>query len=206
MNSYIFMWTNSSRDTTKGAQVKQIICDFPITSNEFTDLEEKFSKLCWHAAHELKRKNSNNNFIEDAEDIKQELQMSMLRAGSYYKRQVYIEKCFEVVKKHARDKFVIKVIEQLEHLWANKTRHGANRQKYGKFQERMLDRLVRKLVPKSERPDRHAPLKIDSKFAVYCKAILWNGQKSMGKKLTREKALRSGMVSLSEFDYLQSSD
>jgi len=55
-----------------------------------------------------------------------------------------------------------------------------------------------------ERPDRFAPLSIDSKFATYCKAIVWNGQKSMGKKITREKSIRSGMVSLSEFDYLQS--
>lgn len=184
--------------------MKQIICDFPITDTEFDDLDKKFSKLCWHAAHELKKKNSNNNFIEDAEDIKQELQMSMLRAGSYYKRQVYIEKCFDAVKRHATDRFVRKIVEQLEDLWANKTRHGANRQKYGKFQERMLDRLVRSLVPKHERPDRCAPLCIDSKFATYCKAIVWNGQKSMGKKITREKSIRSGMVSLSEFDYLQS--
>ena len=63
--------------------MREIICEFPITDLEFQDLDKKFSKLCWHAAHELKHKNSNNNLVEDAEDIKQELQMSMLRAGSY---------------------------------------------------------------------------------------------------------------------------
>ena len=63
--------------------------------------------------------------------------------------------------------------------------------------------MIEKFVPKEEKPDKEAALKIDSKFATYCKAIVWNGQKSMGKKITREKSIRSGMVSLSEFDYLQ---
>jgi len=31
---------------------------------------------------------------------------------------------------------------------------------------------------------------------------VWNQQRSMGKKITREKPLRAGMVSLSSFDYL----
>jgi hypothetical protein len=183
--------------------MREIIHEFPITENEFEDLDRKFSKLCWHAAHELKKKNSNNNYIDDAEDIKQELQMSMLRAGSYYKRQVYIENCLDVAKKYAKDKFVSSLIDELENLWENRHRHGANRQKYGKFQEKLLDRIVKNIVPKAERPNKNAPLKIDAKFSTYCKAIVWNGQKSMGKKITREKSIRSGMVSLSEFDYLQ---
>ena len=121
-----------------------------------------------------------------------------------YKRQVYIEKCFEAVNRHAKDKFVVQIVQQLQKLWENRTRHGANRQKYGKFQERLLDKLVSSIVPKHERPDKSAPLNLDAKFATYCKAIVWNGQKSMGKKITREKAIRSGMVSLSEYVYLKS--
>jgi hypothetical protein len=179
-----------------------IVHNFPITEAEFFDLDKKFSKLCWHAAHELKKKNTNNNFLDDAEDIKQELQMSMLRAGSYYKRQVYIEKCFEIAKNYVSDQFMMKVLKELENLWSNRTRHGANRQKYGHFQEKILDKIVNKFVPKEHRPKKDAPLKIDTKFTTYCKAIVWNGQKSMGKKITREKSIRSGMVSLSEFDFL----
>lgn len=179
-----------------------ICTTYSINESEFKELDMKFGRLIWHAAHELKKKNTRNNFIEDLEDIKQELQMSMLRAGSYYKRQVYIEKCFESVRKHVKDKFVKMLLEQLEDLWLNRTRHGANRQKYGAFQEKMLDTMVKKIVPKNEIPDKNAPLKIDSKFATYCKAIVWNGQKSMGKKITREKSIRTGLVSLSEFDYM----
>jgi hypothetical protein len=72
----------------------------------------------------------------------------------------------------------------------------------GGKQELMLDSIVRSVVPRRKRPNRKAPLKIDTKFSTYCKAIVWNGQKSMGKKITREKSIRSGQVSLSEYDYL----
>ena len=70
----------------------------------------------------------------------------------------------------------------------------------------MLERMVIRTVPRGKRPDRMSQLTIDTKFSTYCKAIVWNGQKSMGKKITREKSIRSGQVSLSEFDYLGSSE
>jgi len=95
------------------------------------------------------------------------------------------------------------VLNELEHLWANKTRHGANRQKFGEFQEQVLERIVKKFVPKNLRPNKYKSLSIDPKFRTYCKNITWNAQKSMGKKITREKSWRSGLVSLSEYDYLQ---
>jgi len=94
------------------------------------------------------------------------------------------------------------LVGSLQDLWNNKTRHGANRQKFGPYQEKILYKLTRKIVPKKERPNKKATLKIDSKFTTYCKAITWNEQKSMGKKITREKVIRSSCVSLSEFDYL----
>jgi len=65
-----------------------------------------------------------------------------------------------------------------------------------------LERIIKKTVPKDYRPNPKARLKIDGKFARYCKAIMWNGQKNMGKKITKEKVIRSGQVSLSEYDYL----
>ena len=74
--------------------MKSISLEFPISNEEYLELDEKFSRLCWHAAHELKKKNSLNNYTDDAEDIKQSLTLDMLKAGSYYKRQIYIEKCF----------------------------------------------------------------------------------------------------------------
>jgi hypothetical protein len=178
-----------------------ICTTYRISEGEFEQLDKAFGKLCWKAAHELKKKNSRNNFTDDVEDVKQELLLSMLRAGSYYKRQIYIEKCLDSVKLHAKDNFLQFVVDELLNLWENRTRHGANRQKFGKHQEQILQKLVKKIVPKSERPDQNMELKIDSKFSNYCKAIVWNSEKSMGKKITREKSIRSGQVSLSEYDF-----
>lgn len=180
-----------------------ICTTYRITEDEFKELDKRFGKLCWHASHELKNKNTRNNYTDDPEDINQELQISMLRAGSYYKRQIYIEKCLAASKNHAKDTFLVSVIVELENLWSNRTRHGANRQKFGKYQEQLLQKIVKTLVPKKERPDQNAPLKIDAKFATYCKSIVWNSERSMGKKITREKSIRSGQVSLSEYDFAE---
>lgn len=187
----------------KNNSMEDIRLAYRVTNEEYTLLHEKYSRLCWKAAHELKRKNSRNNFIEDAEDVYQELVEAMLTAGSYHKRQVYIKKSLEVAKEHVKDQFLSWIVAELDNLWKNRTRHGANRQKFGKFQEQLLDRLVVKLVPPEKQPDRNAPLKIDSKFGTYCKSIVWNRQKNMGKRITREKSIRNSLVSLSEHTHLQ---
>jgi hypothetical protein len=62
---------------------------FKINSEEFKELEEKFGQLCLYASWQLMSNNSRNNHQLDVEDIKQELLMSVIRAGSYYKRQTY---------------------------------------------------------------------------------------------------------------------
>ncbi len=182
------------------------ICEsFPVTSEEYKELEYEFGKLAKKASWELLRKNHKNNHTDEFDDINQELIMSMLRAGSYFKRQVYIEQCLEVAKNHAKDGFLLHILEELENLWNNRTRHGANRQKYGPLQEEMLERIVKKYVAKKYRPDKKSNLLIDKKFSTYCKTIVWNAQKSMGRKITREKSLRTGQVSLSDFEYLTES-
>jgi hypothetical protein len=179
------------------------ICDnFPITDNEYQSLEKQFGSLSKYAAWQLLKKNTKNNHTDEFEDINQELLMSLIRAGSYYKRQVYIEKCFEIAKVNIKDIFMKFILGELETLWFNRTHHGANRQVYGEFQENILENIVKKAVPQSQRPDKNAILKIDAKFTTYCKAIVWNMQKSLGKKITREKGLRAGASSLSEYDHL----
>jgi hypothetical protein len=65
-----------------------------------------------------------------------------------------------------------------------------------------LENIVKNYVPEDKSPSRKDNLKIDCKFSTYCKAIVWNGQKSMGKKITKEKTIRTGLCSLSEYDYL----
>ena len=184
--------------------MKGIINSFPITEEEYAKLDEKFGNLCEYASWQLIKKNSRNNHTDEQADIAQELRISLIRAGSYYKRQVYIEACLKLCKEHAKDKFMKYIVKELQTLWDNKTRHGANRQKFGPHQEALLDNMSKKIVPQGVRPSRKAPLRMDVKFTTYCKAITWNTQKSMGKKITREKGIRSGQVSISEYDYLVS--
>lgn len=182
--------------------MQSISATFPITTEEYQLLDDKFGKLCHYASWQLNKKNTKNNHTDDPEDTVQELRIALLRAGSYYKRQVYIEDSFKAVKKHVTDPFLRKLVTHLRRLWKNRKRHGANRQKFGIFQEMILDMILQRIVPQAEWPIKDATLKMDLKFTTYCKQIIWNAQKQMGKKITREKSWRTGLVSLSEFDYL----
>ena len=182
--------------------LENIVNAFPVTSDEFKVLDSKFGNLCHYAAWQLKKKNSNNNYTNDPEDDVQELRIALIRAGSYYKRQTYIEDCLEILDRHVDDDFVKLIVLQLKQLWEDRRRHGANRQKFGEFQEAILEKLIRKYVPIELRPQKTNSLRVDTKFVTYCKQIIWNAQKSLGKQITKEKSWRSGLVSLSEFDYL----
>lgn len=182
--------------------LETIVSAFPISSDEYSVLDQKFGKLAHYAAWQLQKKNSKNNHTNDPEDDVQELRIALMRAAAYYKRQTYIEDCFESLNQHVKGKLSKRIVKQLETLWNNRRHHGANKQVFGPFQEGILERMVDIHVPRANRPDRHRSLVVDSKFATYCKQIIWNAQKSLGKKITREKSWRSGLASLSEFDYL----
>lgn len=178
--------------------------NYPITESEYKTLDKELGKLAHYAVWQLKRKNSKNSMTNDPEDDVQELRIALIRAGSYYKRQTYVESCLESLKSHVTDKFIQGMVTELENLWLNRRHHGANRQKFGQFQEDLLEKLVENYVPKDVRPNRYSPVKIDTKFTVYAKRIIWNAQKSLGKQITREKSWRTGLVSLSDYEYLGS--
>ena len=175
---------------------------FPVTEAEYEALNKKFGKLCYYASWQLSRKNLNNNHDYEIEDFQQELMISVLRAGSYYKRQCYIESCFENIRSHTKNKLVLKKVEKIFKLWLNRTKHGANRQLFGVPEEKILENLVIAIVPSKVRPKRDGDLVMDTKFDTYAKQILWNAQRSIGKKISKERPIRSGQVSLSDFDYL----
>ena len=182
--------------------MSSIYKNFPITSEEFVLLDKKFGQLCYYAAWQLTRKNSANNHQCDLEDFKQELMLSVLRAGSYYKRQIYIDSCFETLYASKLSLINRKITDQLFDLWKNRTRHGANRQKFGDHQEFILQKLCKTNLHPENVPDINKALVFDTKFFTYCKQIVWNAQRNLGKKITREKPIRSGQVSLSDHDYL----
>jgi hypothetical protein len=176
--------------------------NFPVTDQEYIKLEKKFGQLCYYASWQLIRKNSANNHQFDLEDVSQELMVAVLRAASYYKRQVYIDSSLNSLSLLKMDKMSRLVLKQLIHLWKNRTRHGASRQKFGDHQETILKTMCSALLPSNEIPDPQRELNMETKFLTYCKQILWNATKHLGRKISREKPLRSGQVSLSDHDYL----
>lgn len=182
--------------------MKPVFESFPISNQEYQALENEFDKLAHFQSWQLFKKNTKNNHTDDLEDIIQEIRVSIIRAASYYKRQVYIEKCFDVLDAHIQDDFIRKLLDELKLLWSNRTRHGANKVIFGEPQEAILDHMVQCLVPKEKQPERNASLVSDMNFQKYCKNVSWNCQKTLGKKITREKPIRTGLVSLSEYDYL----
>lgn len=182
--------------------MSSIFKNFPISSEEYKKLEKKFGQLCYYAAWQLTRKNSTNNHQYDLDDFQQELMLGVLRAGSYYKRQIYIDSCLAALKAKNFNIFSKTILDELQNLWDNRTRHGANRQKFGDYQEQILEKLCLAHLGTDEKPDKSRQLVFDGKFVTYCKQIIWNAQRNLGKKITREKPIRSGQVSLSDHDYL----
>ena len=183
------------------SSVSTIFNTFKLDNDEYQQLDAKFGRLCYKIFSELKRKNSKNNYTEELEDVMQDLKISLIRAGCYYKRQTFLLNCFNSCQLHLKDPFLLEILFELQKLWKKRTQHGAHRQCFGEHQEKILDCLVEKLSPK-HRPLKSAKLNIDADFAIYCKAIAWNCQKNIGKKITRERKIRSGLVSLSEHDFL----
>lgn len=186
--------------------MKEICCSFKLNDTEYQTLDKMFGDLCNYEAWQLMSKNKKNNHTSDFEDIVQELKFSLVLAGCYYKRQVYVENSLAVAMKYAKDAFTISVLKELGYLWKNKTKHGANKQTFGPYQENLLDMVVKRVVPEAERPNKNAALRIDKKFETYCKAITWNRQKSLGRQITKEKTIRNGLCSISEFDYIATSE
>lgn len=190
---------NSSGISTN---TKNMFNRYKITDSEFAELQEQFGKLTHYQSWDLLRKNAQNNIGDDQEDIVQTLNMALLFAGVYHKRQTYIEKCFAICEEYCLDEVANLTLKHLKFLWKRKNRHGANKQKFGELQEEILEKLTQKHVPTDKLPDLNAPLVITKQFRVYCKNILWNSIKNLGKKITRDRPLRNGSVSLSSFDYL----
>lgn len=176
---------------------------YRVTSEEYLRLVDAYGKLCWKAAHELRRMNSNNNHTDEIEDIYQELCTAMIVAVHYFKRQTYTQRCFKALHKSwhrgVSNAFLRSVAGRLEDLWLNRSQKG---QRFGPHHEALLDSIVGKVVPKAERPSREDPLVMDAQFGAYLKSIVWNRHKALGKKITREKPLRNSLCSISEHSYL----
>jgi len=81
---------------------EKICKEWKISTAEYNELDEKFGDLCEYAAWELYKKNSRNNHTDEQSDISQNLRMALMKAGSYYKRQIYIAEMFRIVSEVRR--------------------------------------------------------------------------------------------------------
>lgn len=173
-----------------------VLSKFRLSDKEWIDLDKKYGKLCKFQARTLLDKNTTSMHTEDYEDIEQEMRQSMIVAALYAKRHKYIEDCFEIGNKIIKDDKNLFTLNKLESIWRNKAT------RFTRVHDQMLEDLMINCVPENYRPSPNTPLDVDSsKFKAYCKGITWNRCKAMGRKITKERPLRSGIVSLSKFDF-----
>lgn len=177
--------------------VEQDICSrWQVTDKEYEILEEQFGRYCHDVAWKLLYKNAKNNHTDDEADIYQEMRIKLFIAAAYQKRQQYIEKSLEICKKYVSNDGV-KEVEKLENMWHKKQVDG-KRVRFGVEQEELLAKLVGEYVPDNLQPKKDAPLAINDRFPAYCKSILQNRSRFLGKKITKERPVRVNQVSLSD--------
>lgn len=181
-----------------------IMAKYPVSDEEYEELEKKFDRLCCYVAWQFRKRNVQNMFSRDqcGEDEIQNVRIALLRAACYYKRQLYILACFQVLNEHIKDKPGRMVLEELQILWRNRKKRGAKKQQFGEYQEIILDKLVQYYVPPHKRPPKNPRLVIDKVFSTYAKQIMWNEMRAMGKKMTKEKQHTGGLISLSKFEQI----
>ena len=182
--------------------LERIVSKFPISDEEYHELHQKFDKLCCFAVWQLKKRNQTYDVLSDVDDDIQELRIALLRAASYYKRQSFIEDCFRALSAARLPGPVREVVDELWGVWESRRLHGSERKKFAAYQEEMLWQAVERHVKSAARPSASRPLRVDRRFHTYCKQIVWNAQKTIGKKLTRDKSRRRGESSLTEHEYL----
>ena len=181
----------------------RILKEWPISDEEFQDLEKQFARLSHKQAWTLIKMNYRNNFSDEEEDIVQDMRLGMMKAAAYTKRQRYTVACFEKLREHCHDAKELLLIDEMESIWEERKNPGGGKRKFDKPREKLLEKLVKKYVPEQDRPNRNERLILDARFKTYCKTITWNEIKQKGKRITREKFWRSGIVSLSEHEFLR---
>lgn len=174
---------------------------YPITNEEFEVLEKKYGKLCWFAASKLA--SSNKKSEEDLQDFHSEILIGMFRAGSYYKRQTFIENVLEYLNKcrvymSAEDLTSLKMLIKTWDRKADFTEihEVIIRDILAKYQDAIADKT----------PSDTFTLQFNEKFEVYCKAIIWNTKKSLGQSISKENEHRCQEVSLDEWGFLEGGD
>lgn len=178
---------------------------YPISTKEYKSLDEKYGKLCWYAAQKLT--SSIRRGCEDLDDFHSEIVIGMCRAGSYYKRQIYIEGLFKFFEQRDLQDYIScgdqYKLETIQNKWTNK------KSSFQETDENELIALSKKYtgIVKQKQcgslPKQIQPLTFSQKFQIYCKAIIWNTCKSLGQQINKENMHRCAEISLDEWGFLE---
>jgi len=187
------MFDHSQKDKSLYIQKR-----YPITNQEFEVLEEKYGKLCWYAATNLAFTNGKSE--EDRQYFHSEILIGIFRAGSYYKRQTFIENVFEYLDKYKDEMESSDIfnLEKLKDTW----KHKAN---FTETHEIIIREILKKYenISKEECPKDNFSLIFDDKFEIYCKAIIWNTKKSLGQAISKDNENRRKEVSFDDCQFLE---
>lgn len=173
-----------------------ILQTYSISDEEYDELLDQFDKLIYFIAWKHIKTNRHNNLTDELEDVIQELRIALVQSAGYYKRQCYILNCFDALKTCKEP-----IIEELRYKWDNRIKHGARKRLFGQPEEQILNNIINYFLPEGSRPQIEK-IKINTKYKTYCKSILWNAVKALGRKITKEQPIRQGITSLSEFEYI----
>lgn len=177
---------------------------FSLSNDEWMQLHKQFHKLSCFQARSLVDRNNMGSHTDDYEDIEQEMRQHVVIAAMYHKRQCFIDDSFKVLKGYVKNKKDTREFLQLEMLWVKKRTEDGVKQKFGREQEARLQKMIDELVPEGERPDPSNPLRFTEQFITYCKQITWNRIRTLGRNISKQKPIRSGLVSISSYNYLAS--
>jgi hypothetical protein len=167
---------------------------YPISDQEYGELDKKYGKLCWFAASKLAGKQ--HRTPEDLDDFHAEIQIGMCRAGSYYKRQTFIEKAFDYLDQHKLSKDDKSKINDLKEIWFTK------KSAFTEDKEDILRAILDSKQKETKEIDGNVSLEFDEKFKIYCKAIIWNTAKALGQQISKENSARASEMSLDECPFI----
>ena len=192
---------------------------YPVTDAEFEVLDEKYGKLCWFAASKLA--SANRKSEEDLQDFHSEILIGMFRAGSYYKRQTFIESTFKYLDKSRvfMSSEDLADLNLLQKMWYQRKAYFTEihevliREVLGKYTDALEEKTPSDKEPLEFNPanqktyvNANGETKKVNPFEVYCKAIIWNTKKSLGQAISKENEHKCKEVSLDEWNFLEGGD
>lgn len=165
---------------------------FNVTEDEYAELDEAFGRLCHKAAWDAVRKYP----AYDVYDVSQEIFIAMIRSGSQYKRKAYFSRAEQYL-----ESLGLGDLPMVKTCLKRFNNHVLTPE-----EEHAFLLLMDCLPETGEKPSSKDPLILDKNASSYIKTCLWNQQRCWLKSTGKERSLRKGEVSLSEYDHWVSAE